>query len=828
MISLLARAGLLALLIAAGLAAPASAISLQAEEAVQRVCDARLLGDGARGVAVRRTTAVTSGALTVRTQAAGGDWDLALFDAASGRELAASATAGAREMATAYLAEGQTVAIQACRRSGSTAAVELGEDFFALSPARDDGPTQLLRVAVDGKADVRRLEALGLDVTHQSTGDTVDVATYSTDERERLRAAGFTWEVRFADLAAADRRARAAEAGLTTRALPSKRTTYRTYANYGSDLKALAERYPGHVKAVTLPVPSLENRPIEGVEIAAGAGRPDDGRPIFLLAGLTHAREWPSGEMAIEFAIDMADTFAAGTDPRVTRLLENTRVIVMPLLNPDGFVVSRDMGGAGQGGGDDSDSLATLPLAVGDAGAYKRKNCRAGAGQSQSSPCASRAPNGVDLNRAYSAFWGGDGSSSSSSSQAFRGPAPFSEPEAQAVRAFGAANQIQTFVTNHTFTDVGRILRQPGFQIENDVVGDVTPDEPIFKALGDAMAESTGYVSELGYATLGNITGPSDDFLYYSQGTIGFTPELRGDNFHTNYANAVIGEYEGEGDKKGRGWREAYILAGEQAANPADHVVLRGTAPPGRILRLKKTTQLTTSEDEDGDGDKDKEAMIVDENFDTTITVPASGRYEWHVNPSTRPLAPMRESFAFTCEEPDGAVLERETVFADRGDTVQRDFACARAAEPTPTPTSTPTPAVIPAPAPAPAPAAAPGRPAATPSPAAQPGATGPSATFRALLRRPTASARRTIRARGLNVFVRLRGQGRLSSVSVRIADRRGRTILSGRRARLATSGRVKLRLRRRPRPGTHRVTLIARDASGRRLRVTRSMRFVR
>ena len=812
-----ARTLLLALLIAAGLAAPAgAAVRLGASDAVARECATRLLDAGTRGAVLRRTTAVTPGALTVRTQAAAGDWDLALFDAATGRELSASATFGSREMATAYLDRGQTVAIQACRRSGDAASVALDEDFFAIDPAPAGAKrevAQLLTVSVEGDADVERLEALGLDVTHASTGDTIDVATYTAEQRADLRAAGFDYEVRVADMAAADRRARAAESGLTTRALPSKRTTYRKYADYGNDLKGLADRHKGHVRLVTLPTRSLENRPIEGVEIAAGVGRPGDGRPILLIAGLTHAREWPSGEMAIEFAIDIADTFAAGTDPRVTRMLERSRVIVLPMLNPDGFVVSRDIGGTGQDMGDDRPSTGSTAEALTDSAAYKRKNCRAPVPAEQGTPCASRLTSGVDLNRAFGAFWGGPGTSTNPATQQFRGPMPFSEPEAVAVRQFGAANQIQTFISNHTFTDVGRILRQPGFKIPNDIVGDVTPDEPIFKALGDAMADSTGYISELGYATLGNITGPSDDFLYYSQGTIGYTPELRGNNFHTNYANAVIGEYEGEGDKVGRGWREAYILAAEQAANPADHVVIRGAAPPGRVLRLKKTTQLMTSDDENGDGMKDKPAMIFDETMDTTITVPASGRYEWHVNPSTRPYAPARESFAFTCEDTGGAVLERETVFADRGDTVQRDFTCPAQAAATPGPT-----------------------PAATPAPSATPGpgtslTPTPARRARVLIRRPTASARRTRKFRGLSVYVNLR-DGALRGVRVRIVNRAGRTALSGKRARLDRSARIRLRLsraaRRSLRTGTYRVVLTARDTTGRRVRVVRSMRFAR
>ena len=52
--------------------------------------------------------------------------------------------------------------------------------------------------------------------------------------------------------------------------------------------------------------------------------------------GVHHAREWPSGEVNMEFALDLARGY--GSDPRITSLLERVRVIVVPVINPDGFL----------------------------------------------------------------------------------------------------------------------------------------------------------------------------------------------------------------------------------------------------------------------------------------------------------------------------------------------------------------------------------------------------------------------------------------------------------------------------------------------------------
>ena len=72
------------------------------------------------------------------------------------------------------------------------------------------------------------------------------------------------------------------------------------------------------------------------MEIASNVNRDDDGRPAYVVMGVHHAREWPSAEVSMEFALDLADGY--GTDPRITALLDRVRVLVFPVINPDGFV----------------------------------------------------------------------------------------------------------------------------------------------------------------------------------------------------------------------------------------------------------------------------------------------------------------------------------------------------------------------------------------------------------------------------------------------------------------------------------------------------------
>lgn len=807
---------------AAGLALPVQPVTLSADATTPRACQDIAVDTPAAGVARHAWDAAGDQALTVRAAAApGSDWDLVVLDRETGRELGGSASAGPRERVTVLLDRGRSVVVQACRRDGDDATLDVELSSEAIPPQlrADRGTPQLVEVAIPaGERDLHRLEALGLDVTHHAHGGVVDVVTTGTADRRTLTEAGFEFAVEDPDLPATVRRAARADARRAgdpraQRAIPSGRTTYRTLADYGTDLKALVDAHPGLVRRVDLGA-SLEGREIEGVEIAEGVGAPTDGRPTLLITGLTHAREWPGGELAIEFATDLARSF--GSDARVTALLRRVRVLVVPIANPDGFAVSRQAGAA-MAAGDDRNPVLTIAEAANDAGAYKRKNCRAQTPETQSTACALRAPFGVDLNRAYSAYWGGDGSSSDATTQQYRGTAPMTEPEAQAIQRLQRSRQVMVYLSNHTYTEEGRILRQPGFAIPNDEVGDTTPDEPAMAALGDRMATATAGISELGYATLGNITGPADDYLYYAQGTYGYTPELAGSNFHTSYANAVVREYDGAGIARNGttaqgGWRSAYLAAGEAAASEADHVVLRGTAPADATLRLRKDFSLPRSTDQDGDGTADVPLVLEDEFVDTTLQARADGTFEWHVNPSKRPYGPESERWTLTCAV-GGQVRATRIFAAARGESPRFDLAeCGPSAAPTP-------PAAPSGPAPA-----APSTPASPPP--------SPSTLGRRLaaagslgLRRPALSARRTNRGRPVQVRVVVRG-ATLTDVVVRIARGR-RTLLRGTAARLSRTRNVRVRRVARLTPGRASVVLTGR-VNGRSVRLTRTLRITR
>ena len=233
---------------------------------------------------------------------------------------------------------------------------------------------------------------------------------------------------------------------------------------------------------------SVEGRPILAVKIGAAADAPN--RPNVLFMGTHHAREWVSTEMAMRLIRWLADSSPAG-------LLATRDIWVIPVENPDGYqyTFTNDR--------------------------YWRKNRRDnGDGTS-----------GVDLNRNYPEFWGYDnvGSSATTGTETYRGPAPGSEPETKAIMAFHAAHPPVVSVSYHTYS--GLVLFPYGFRD-----GAFAPDLPVYRALGGtdlnpAVHDSVPATFHSYYHpgpgwNLYTTNGEYTDWAYRAHQTIAFTTEL--------------------------------------------------------------------------------------------------------------------------------------------------------------------------------------------------------------------------------------------------------------------------------------------------------------
>jgi hypothetical protein len=650
---------------------------------------ARRLASGALGVSVTRWTAPVHGYVQARlTGDAANDWDLALFDAKTGRQLDASLAWGANELVQAKITRGRALTLQACRLRGSSAVMPLEITPVAIPLARRKvAPTKqsLVAIPISGAGDFNALDSMGFNLNEVPNRGRAIAVLNGPADATKLEKAGYSFKTLIPDMAAAERRYRAKDARAQAKSkVPSGRTTYRRYPDVQADFKKIVKARPNIARPLTLPVKSFQGRDIFGVEMTKNVKAKDDGKPIYWLMAQHHAREWPAVETATEFALYLSQRY--GKDERVTNLLKRVRVVVSPVINPDGYISSRNATDVADLTGDPAQapSLAESVAPPGGSMAYRRKNCHEPS-DDPSTPCELQY--GVDNNRNYGQNWGGPGASPDPTTQNYRGEDMWSEPENQAVWRFSQRHNITTLVTVHNFASL--VLRPPGTSYQG-----LAPDEIALKKLGDRMARSTGYVSQYGFQ-LYNTSGTTEDWNYAAAGTYGYTIELgpdssHGGNFHIEYQRAVVNQWTGAEtiDGKGKGLRDAYLAAGETAADRKQFPTLKGTAPPGARLRVRKefktfsddvcaleTTGVDCTEDTPRTGVRSR-----DDFLDYTTIVPESGKYNWIVTPSTRPFvrkAGRTEQWTLTCEDPvTGKVHNTRKITADRGQTVIQNFRC--------------------------------------------------------------------------------------------------------------------------------------------------------
>jgi len=244
-------------------------------------------------------------------------------------------------------------------------------------------------------------------------------------------------------------------------------------------------------------------RDILAIKLTAGAGSVrDNSRPAVLYSALQHSREWISTEVDRR----LLDWFAKGyrnKTKEIVNLLGATELWFVLVANPDGYQYTFDPHG---------DRLW-------------RKNLRDNDGDNKITP-----NDGVDPNRNYPEHWNFDdeGSSGEPSNETYRGPAPASEPETQAIIGLFDRVDFRFQVNYHSF---GQLLLSP-FGAE---VNTPTQDDPIYVALQgtDKHPAIPGFDPGVG-ADLYTTNGETTDWAQV-HGALAWTPELsegpNGDGF---------------------------------------------------------------------------------------------------------------------------------------------------------------------------------------------------------------------------------------------------------------------------------------------------------
>lgn len=467
------------------------------------------------------------------------------------------------------------------------------------------------------------------DETHNHRPGVIELLLWPGD-LPRLENTGLDFTIVEDDLFSHDVEA-FEEAPRITVPLPGpNRDNYRVLADYNSEMKALAKKNPGLVELIKLKHKTLEGRRVFGVEIAKRVKR-DDGRPTFYVDGVHHAREWPAGEYPMIYAHYLVQKFGKNRD--VTRLLKRGRVLIVPIVNPDGFDYSRSSPLAQQTNVDAAHSTA---CSLAGCEGYWRKNRRSFSGVTI--PVANKNPDayGVDPNRNYSFHWGGGGSSPEETNQTHRGTAPFSEPESKNVRDAILTHNVTSIVSNHTS---GRLVLRPwGDTYRN------SKDERYHFKLGAKMSRAMGGYQNIKGIQLYITTGTMSDWGYGALGIPSYTFE-HGRAFHPPYAGC-------DRDCVGKEWpgvMKAFMAGGLAALDRSVHGVVKGRVAGGKAkLTVSKRYKAPLAKG------NPLGKKSVPERFKTTISTRKNGSFTWHLPPSTRPSVKGTERYVLTVKSHHG------------------------------------------------------------------------------------------------------------------------------------------------------------------------------
>lgn len=254
-------------------------------------------------------------------------------------------------------------------------------------------------------------------------------------------------------------------------------------------LDSMRLQYPSLISVKFSIGNSYENRPMWTVRVTKNPDAPT-GRPEVWLNGVTHARE-PMGMMNIFYYLYwLFENY--NIDPVATYILNNREIYFTPFINPDGYYYNQTTNPTG--------------------GGMWRKNRQPYGGST-----------GTDLNRNFGTynFWNStnNGSSTSPSSDTYRGPYPFSAKEDSLWKVFVNSRNFKTTLDYHTH---GNLLIKPWAWCDPTP----TPDDAIFNEMGAECITENHYLFGTPYQTVNYYVRGGDLDWMYSIDSTGHTSRI--------------------------------------------------------------------------------------------------------------------------------------------------------------------------------------------------------------------------------------------------------------------------------------------------------------
>ncbi len=310
---------------------------------------------------------------------------------------------------------------------------------------------------------------------------------------------------------------------------------YHNYTEITTILSALNDTYSDIVDVFSIGK-SWHDRDIYCVRLTYEDS--EDPKPEVLFVGYHHAQEQISAELPLHFVIYAATNF--GLDENITNFLNHCEIYVVVALNVDGFesfeINDRQRKNAlpidedyddlfDEDPPEDENGNGLIEALANWTDSYSTEFLEyEGTDNDGDGENAEDWTGGVDLNRNYPVAW--QNAVSDPSSPVYRGPAPFSEPETQAIR---------DLVLEHHFTYA--ISFHSGLEFIIYPWGcspDPSPDEAEFVEIAQRLSEITGGTQ---YTSPTVNYGIWDDWMYGEAGVLALTCEIFRNE---TWMNAVI------------------------------------------------------------------------------------------------------------------------------------------------------------------------------------------------------------------------------------------------------------------------------------------------
>ncbi len=247
-------------------------------------------------------------------------------------------------------------------------------------------------------------------------------------------------------------------------------------------------RYPDITEVRTIGK-TLEGRDILAIKISDNA-KSDEVEPAVLVNAMHHAREVMTPEITTDMIEYLTSNYGQNAD--VTNWVDSTEIWVIPMFNLDG-----------------NNKMWTVD-------SMWRKNTRNGYG--------------VDINRNYPSGWNScNGSSSRTGAQDYRGTAPASEPETQAMMNFVASIKPVFNISYHSYSEI--VIYPFGCRPRK------TPTEEAVESIGAEIGQKIDYKPGTAWELLYNADGGDIDWMYTEHQVIPYVIEVNSTSvgFHPDY-----------------------------------------------------------------------------------------------------------------------------------------------------------------------------------------------------------------------------------------------------------------------------------------------------